>query len=117
MSGQQTSLTVSGNATIQSGGGIIADGGGYANLSRSISNQNYLAVSTFAPALRTQVRTNGIILSWYGILGGTYQTFYSTNLVDWWWYGASIAGTNGPLQLLVPTGTEPSVFFRMGLFY
>jgi hypothetical protein len=30
MSGQQTSLTVSGNATIQSGGGIIADGGGYA---------------------------------------------------------------------------------------
>ena len=29
MSGQQTSLTVSGNATIQSGGGIIADGGGY----------------------------------------------------------------------------------------
>jgi hypothetical protein len=89
----------------------------YANVTKSISNQNYLAVSTVAPALTIQVQTNGIILSWYGIPGVTYQTLYSTDLVTWWWYGASIAGTNGPLQLLVPIGTEPSVFFRMGLFY
>jgi hypothetical protein len=89
----------------------------YANVTKSISNQDYLAVSLSATALTTQVQTNGIILNWYGIPGVTYQPLYSTNLVDWWWYGASIAGTNGPLQLLVPVGTEPSAFFRMRLFY
>ena len=89
----------------------------YANVSTPLSNENYLAVSTVAPALATQVQTNTYIVSWYGISGVTYQTLYSTNLVDWLPYGVSLPGTNGPLQLLVPLGTEPSMFFRVGASY
>ena len=89
----------------------------YANVRISISNENYLAVSTVAPALATQVQTNTYILNWYGISGVTYQTLYSTNLVDWLPYDAPLPGTNGPLQLLVPMGTDPSLFFRVGASY
>jgi hypothetical protein len=89
----------------------------YANVTTSISNQNYLAVSTVAPALTTQVQTNMVILNWYGIRGVTYQPLYSTNLVDWLPYDVSLPGTNGPLQLLVPMGTDPSMFFRVGASY
>jgi hypothetical protein len=89
----------------------------YANVTWSISTQDYLSVSTYAPALTTQVHANGIILNWYGISGVTYQTLYSTNLATWWFYGAPITGTNGPAQFFVPLGTEPRAFFRMRLFY
>jgi len=89
----------------------------YANVSASLSNENYLAVSTVAPALATQVQTNTYIVSWYGISGVTYQTLYSTNLVYWLPYGVSLPGTNGPLQVLVPLGTDPSMFFRVGAGY
>jgi hypothetical protein len=89
----------------------------YVNVTTSISNQNYLAVSTVAPALTTQVQTDMNILSWYGIRGVTYQTLYSTNLVDWLPYDVPLSGTNGPLQVLVPMGTDPSMFFRVGARY
>jgi hypothetical protein len=89
----------------------------YANLTRSISNQDYLMVSLSATALTTQVQSNRIILNWYGIPGVTYQTLYSTNLVDWLPYDVPLSGTNGPLQVLVPMGTDPSMFFRVGARY
>jgi hypothetical protein len=87
------------------------------NVTTRISDQNYLAVSTVAPALTTQVQTNMNILNWYGIRGVTYQPLYSTNLVDWLPYGVPVPGTNGPLQLLVPIGTNPNMFFRVGASY
>jgi hypothetical protein len=89
----------------------------YTYVTTSISNENYLAVGTVAPALTTQIQTNMTILSWYGIRGVTYQSLYSTNLVDWLPYGDPLSGTNGPLQVLVPMGTDPSMFFRVGASY
>jgi hypothetical protein len=89
----------------------------YANVTTSISNQNYLAVSTVASALTIQVQTNAYILSWYGIRGVTYQLLYSTNLVDWRPFTVSLPGTNGPLQLVVPIGTASMAFFRVRASY
>jgi hypothetical protein len=89
----------------------------YANVTTSISNENYLAASTVAPALTTQVQTNMIILSWYGIRGVTYQPLYSTNLVDWLPYEGVLPGSNGPLQVLAPMDTDPIKFFRVGASY
>ena len=89
----------------------------YDNVTRSIAHQNYVAFSTVAPALTTQVQTNMSILSWYGIPGVTYQPLYSTNLVDWVPYDVPLPGTNGPLQLVVPMGTDPNMFFRVGATY
>jgi hypothetical protein len=89
----------------------------YVNLTSAITNENYLAVSTVMPALSTWVETNTYSMSWHGILGVSYQGLYSTNLVDWLPYGGVLAGTNGPLQLLVPVDTEPLGFFRVRASY
>ena len=88
----------------------------YANVTTSVSGQNYLAIAV-APALTTRVQTNAFILGWYGFTGVTYQTLYSTNLVDWVRYGPQFPGNNGPLQLTVPLSTAPTLFFRMGASY
>jgi hypothetical protein len=86
----------------------------YYGVTGTVSNENYLAVSTIAPALTTQFQTNTCTLNWYGISGVTYQPLYSTNLVDWLPYYGALAGTNGPMQLLAPMGTSPIMFFRVG---
>ena len=89
----------------------------YTGVTSPIMNQNYLAVSTVAPALTTQVQTNTFMLNWYGISGVTYQPLYSTNLEDWVPYDGTLSGTNGPLQLVVPMDAGPAMFFRMGASY
>jgi hypothetical protein len=86
----------------------------YTNVTGAVSNQNYLAVSTLVPALAMQVQTNTFILSWQGLSGVTYQPLYSTNLVDWLPYTGALSGTNGAMQLLIPTATAPILFFRVG---
>ena len=86
----------------------------YVNLTVAVSNENYVAVSTIAPAVAMQVQSNACALSWYGISGVTYQPLYSTNLVDWLPYTGAVPGTNGPMQLLAPMDTNPVMFFRVG---
>jgi hypothetical protein len=89
----------------------------YANVTGTVSNDNYLAVLTVAPALTARVEINTYALSWYGVSGVTYQPLYSTNLVDWLPYGDVLPGTNGPMQLPVPMNGEPMQFFRVGVSY
>ena len=86
----------------------------YTNVTLSITNQNYLAVSTVLPSLTTQVQSNNFILSWNGISGVTYQLLYSTNLVDWLPYADALPGTNGTMQVQMPMDTSPVLFFRVG---
>ena len=86
----------------------------YNNVTGAVTNENYLAVSTIAPALTTQFQTNTCTLNWYGITGVSYQPLYSTNLVDWLPYNGALPGTNGMMQLLMPMDTNPSMFFRVG---
>jgi len=54
---------------------------------------------------------------WYGISGASYQPLYSSNLVNWLPYDGAIAGTNGPIIVTVPIGSEPSKFFRFKATY
>jgi hypothetical protein len=86
----------------------------YYGVTGTVSNENYVAMSTIAPALTTQVQTNSLILGWYGISGVTYQPLCSTNLVDWVPYHGALTGTNGAMQLLLPMDTAPIMFFRVG---
>jgi hypothetical protein len=86
----------------------------YVNVTGTVSNENYLAVSTIVPAFAMQVRTNNCVLSWNGIPGVTYQLFYSTNLVDWLPYADALPGTNGTMQVQMPVDTSPALFFRVG---
>ena len=89
----------------------------YADVTTPVLNENYLAVSTAAPALTTEVQSNSFVLSWYGIPGVTYQPLYSTNLVDWLPYDGALPGTNGLLQLAVPMDADPIKYFRVGASY
>jgi hypothetical protein len=85
----------------------------YTNVTDSLANQNYLMVPTVAPSLASSLSGTNLSLGWTGISGVTYQAQYSTNLVDWLPYGDVIPGTNGPMQLDLPLGAAPSVFFRL----
>jgi hypothetical protein len=78
---------------------------------------SFSIVPLVIPALTMRVQANNLSLSWYGVQGVTYQTFYSTNLVDWLPYGVVLQGTNGPLEVQVPIGTDPHKFFRVGGSY
>ena len=86
---------------------------GYTNVTASLTNQNYLMVPTVAPAIAASLNGTNLALSWSGIPGVTYQTWASTNLVDWSAYGSALAGTNGPMQFVLPVDNSPSVFFRI----
>jgi hypothetical protein len=85
----------------------------YTNVTASISNQNYLAVSSIVPTVTEQPGLASINLSWFGIPGVSYQAFSSTNLVDWVPCGDTLVGTNGSMQLVMPTGSDPMKFFRL----
>ena len=89
----------------------------YVNVTGTVSNENYLAVSTIIPAVAMQVQTNTCVLSWNGIAGVAYQPLYSTNLVDWLPYADALPGTNGPMQFVMPIDTAPQLFFRVGASY
>jgi hypothetical protein len=100
---------------VPSGGGFVFAPGSrvYTNVTTSISNQNYVAVITIAPAVSAGLQTTNLMMNWFGISGVTYQLYSSTNLVDWLPYGTAFPGTNGPVVLLVPTNGDPARFFRV----
>jgi hypothetical protein len=59
------------------------------------------------------LQATNLMMNWFGISGVTYQLYSSTNLVDWLPYGDAFPGTNGPVELLVPTVGDPARFFRV----
>jgi hypothetical protein len=114
--------------SVPPGGGIVVVPSGtnltivpssrtYVNVTVPFLNENYRVVASATPVLTTSVTTNGPVLSWYGIAGMSYQPLYSTNLTDWQPYTASLLGTNGLLQLALPTGPDPLGFFRVWATY
>ena len=86
----------------------------YTNIAASLTNQNYLMVTTIVPSLTTSLVDTNLSLAWPGIAGVTYQAWSSTDLINWALYGNAIAGANGPLQILVPLTNSPAAFFRIG---
>ncbi len=89
----------------------------FVDVTAPITNQNFLAVGTTVPVMTTQVQTNSLILSWYGISGIMYMPFCSTNLVEWYPYDIDYAGTNGPMQLVVPMSISSNLFFQLRARY
>ncbi len=85
----------------------------YTNVSTSVSNQNYLAVSTLALALKGKVSGANFMLNWQALPGVNYQVYSSSNLVNWLPYGGVLSGSNGTVQVAVPVGTGPMQFFSV----
>ena len=100
---------------VPSGAGFIYVPGSlaYTNVITSVSNQNYLAVTTIAPVVSSGLQATNFMMNWFGISGVTYQLYSSTNLVDWLPYGNAFPGTNGPMVVPVPTTGDPARFFRV----
>jgi hypothetical protein len=86
----------------------------YGNVAAPIDLQNYLAVTSIAPAPSVQYQPGGMVMTWQGIPGVTYQSLCSTNLVDWLPCGTPVVGTNGPAQVSLPYDSSPQMFFRLG---
>jgi len=86
---------------------------GYTNLSGSVSNQNYLAVTTIAPSLSSVVQGTNLVINWTGLAGVTYEATYSTDLTNWFLYAGPLAGINGPMQIVAPFSGLPIVFYRL----
>jgi hypothetical protein len=72
-----------------------------------------VAVITIAPVVSTGLQDTSMIMNWFGISGVTYQLYSSTNLMDWLPDGDPFPGTNGPVELPVPTAGDPARFFRV----
>jgi hypothetical protein len=89
----------------------------YTNITTSISNQNYLAVTTAAPMVSSHLSSSNFSFTWFGLPGVTYQVYYSTDLANWLPFGAVVVGTNGPSLMLLPTGPERAKFFRVQAMY
>jgi hypothetical protein len=90
----------------------------YTNVSASISNQNYLAVSTLAAFLTAQGNATNLVLNWQGLPWVNYQVYCSTDLVNWLPLGAAVTGTNGPVQVIIaPTNGGPAQFFSVQSSY
>jgi len=86
----------------------------YTNLAASLTNQNYLMVTTIVPSLASSLAGTNLSLAWPGLAGVTYQAWSSTDLINWVPYGNALPGANAPMQILVPLDASPAVFFRIG---
>jgi len=88
----------------------------YDNISGSISNQNYVAVTTSAPNLAVELQGTNFVMHWAGISGVTYQLYFSTNLIDWQVSSAPIPGTNGPMQFPINIFSDDPMYFPIGFY-
>ncbi len=85
----------------------------YANLTTTLTNQDFLAVDTIAPSVTATVRAAHLFFEWHGYTSVRYQLLGSTNLVDWVPFGSGVVGSNALIQLPVPIAGEPMQFFRV----
>ncbi|MFO1477325.1 MAG: Ig-like domain-containing protein [Verrucomicrobiota bacterium] len=87
----------------------------YSGVSTSISNQDYIGVTSIASTLgmTSQAQSNLVVLDWQGLPGVTYQVYNSSNLVDWAFYGSSFIGSNGVIEIPIPATNGPAWFYRV----
>ena len=89
----------------------------YAGVSASLTNQNFILVSPAMLTITQQVQGTNLNLSWFGLNGVTYQTLYSTDMLNWLPYQGPMLGTNGPMTCVCPMGSQPAMFFRFSTSY
>ena len=85
------------------------------NVTKSLTGLDFVMVPTIGPALAAGLdNANNLALNWMGLQSVTYQVYCSSNLVFWQPYGAPITGTNGLMQIPLPTTNAPAMYFRIG---
>jgi hypothetical protein len=85
----------------------------YTNISATVTNQNYLAVSNLAPILGGGASSTNFILSWQGMAGVSYQVYSSPDLINWQPYGSAFVGSNALVQIQVPTSGNTAQYFSV----
>jgi hypothetical protein len=85
----------------------------YANVTNNLTGENYTLVPTIAATIQSQRSGTNLVFNWFGYSGVTYQIYYSTDLFTWIPFNGPLAGTNGPLQSIIPIDTNPQKFFRI----
>jgi hypothetical protein len=88
----------------------------YNNIGGSISNENYLAVTTIAPNLAAELQGTNFVMHWTGISGVTYQLYFSTDLIYWQSSSALIPGSNGPMQLSISIFSNDPMYYPIGFY-
>ncbi len=85
------------------------------NVTNSLTGLNFEMVPTIGPSLSAGLdNANQLAVNWMAFQGVTYQIYSSTNLVFWQPYGAPVVGSNGLMQIPLPTTNAPAMYFRIG---
>ena len=87
----------------------------YVDLAADISGEDFTGALT-EPRILTATRSaNSLHFGWPSAVGLQYQLQSATNLPATTWFneGAPFPGTGGVLTTNLPTGPEPSKFFRL----
>ncbi len=85
----------------------------YSGVAGSLTNQDFLAVTSITPVVSAQPQGTNLVLRWTGIPGVAYQVFSSTDLVTWVAASDVFAGANAPMQYLLPIESDPWRFYRL----
>jgi len=84
----------------------------YSNVTNALTSQNFTMTTASSLAISSQVSGQNIVFGFYGIQGVTYQTLYSTDMVNWFPFGSPIAGSNAVITLSAPLSGAPAEFFK-----
>jgi hypothetical protein len=77
-----------------------------------MSGQNFVGVAPTSLVVQAVPQGTNLNLGWFGANGVSYQIQSSTDLINWTPYGNPVTGTNGPINITIPPGASPQMFFR-----
>jgi hypothetical protein len=85
----------------------------YTNITATLAGQNYVAATSFTPAVRALASDPAnLALSWNAVAGVNYQIYCSSDMTNWVPWGGVVSGS-GPTQVPVPITNCPCMFFSV----
>ncbi|HEX7653736.1 MAG TPA: carboxypeptidase regulatory-like domain-containing protein, partial [Verrucomicrobiae bacterium] len=80
----------------------------------ALTNQNFIAYNSISPTVTTTSDGTNLLLNWTGLHGASYSVEYSTDLITWYpWTATITSDTNLNEQVALPIGTDPGTFYRL----
>ena len=89
----------------------------YTNVTEDITGQDYTMLTSVMGQLTSSQQDTNLVLRCSTVPGVQYQLLWSTNLLDWTPGSDWLPGTYGLLELKLPIGTDPAIFFRIQAQY